>query len=228
MDMSTLIAEDLLLLLLDDNKGTTPSGTAVSTALGGAVLLELAVAGAVDAGKRSRWKQPKVHVVDAARVTDPLLERAVRTIAEKDRTAQSLVNKIGKGLKTELAERMVKRGLLDRHDTEVLGIHRTRFPALDTGHKNELKKAITTVLVRQVPPDDRAGALIALLSAVDRAHKTVDGSDVPGREIKKRAKKVAEGAWAADAVRDAVAAATTAITTATIAAAAAGTSNGGG
>jgi len=76
MDMSTLIAEDLLLLLLDDNKGTTPSGTAVSTALGGAVLLELALAGAVDAGKRSRWKQPKVHVVDAARVTDPLLARA--------------------------------------------------------------------------------------------------------------------------------------------------------
>lgn len=228
MDMSTLIAEDLLLLLLDDNKGTTPSATAVSTALGGAVLLELALAGAVDAGTRSRWKQPKVHVVDAARVTDPILGRAVRTIAEKDRTAQSLVNKIGKGLKTELAERMVKRGLLDRHDTEVLGIRRTRFPALDTSHKNELKKAITTVLVRQVPPDDRAGALIALLSAVDRAHKTVDGSDVPGREIKKRAKKVAEGAWAADAVRDAVAAATTAITTATIAAAAAGTSNGGG
>ena len=122
MTMSTLIAEDLLLLLLDNVKGTTPSGTAVSTVLGGAVLLELAVAGAVDVDKRSRWKQPKVHVVDTARVTDPILARAVRTIAEKDRTAQSLVNKIGKGLKTELAERMVKRGLLDRHDTEVLGI----------------------------------------------------------------------------------------------------------
>lgn len=219
MTMSTLIAEDLLLLLLDDVKGTTPSGTAVSTVLGGAVLLELAVAGAVDVDKRSRWKQPKVHVVDAARITDPLLARAVRTIAEKDRTAQSLVNKIGKELKTELAERMVKRGLLGREDTDVLGIRRTRFPALDAVHKNELKMSITAVLVHQDAPDERTGALIALLSAVDRAHKTVGSSDVPGREIKKRAKQVAKGTWAADAVRDAVNAATTAIT-ATIAAAA--------
>ncbi|NKY08650.1 GPP34 family phosphoprotein, partial [Cellulomonas hominis] len=41
-----LLAEDLLLLLLDDVRGSTPA-VPVDEALGGAVLAELALAGAV-------------------------------------------------------------------------------------------------------------------------------------------------------------------------------------
>jgi hypothetical protein len=100
MIMSTLVAEDLLLLLLDDRKGTTPAGTAVDTVLGGAVLLELALIGAVSVEKNSggRWRKPTVHVIDAGRVIDPVLVGAMRTVAEKERTAQNLVGKLGKGL----------------------------------------------------------------------------------------------------------------------------------
>jgi hypothetical protein len=66
------------------------------------------------------------------------------------------------------------------------------------------------VLVQGNPPDPRTGALVALLHAVDRAHKTVPHEGLSDRAVKKRAKEVADGQWAAKAVKDAIAAATAA------------------
>ena len=60
-------------------------------------------------------------------------------------------------------------------------------------------------------PDQRTGALIALLSAIDKAHKVVDHEGMSSRDVRKRAKQISEGAWAAKAVRDAIAASTAAI-----------------
>jgi hypothetical protein len=226
--MRPLIAEDLLLLLLDDAKGTTPTSTAIGTVLGGAVLLELALDGAVQIdGQRSRWKPRKVRVADASRATDPVLISALQTIAQKQRSAQNLVDRLGKGQKTALGDRMAKRGLLERRDTTALGlITQKRWIVRDQTRKHDLRQQIISVLVDQNPPDDRTGALIALLSSVDRAHRLVGDTGVPNRELKKRAKRIAEGAWAAEAVRDAVAATTTAVTAATIAAVAASSSGG--
>ncbi len=70
--MGTLIAEDLLLLPLDDEKGTT----SVPTVLGGAVLMELALIGAMTTGdKPNRWTEAKVRVDDRAAAADPVLRR---------------------------------------------------------------------------------------------------------------------------------------------------------
>jgi hypothetical protein len=68
---------------------------------------------------------------------------------------------------------------------------------------------------------------VALLAAVDQAHRQVDRGTLPAREVKRRAKEVAEGAWAADAVRDAVLAAQAATTAAVVAATSAAASSGG-
>ena len=70
-------------------------------------------------------------------------------------------------------------------------------------------------------------ALVALLAAIDRAHKVVDHEGLSSREVRRRAKQIAEGAWAAKAVRDAIAAATAATAGAVAATAgAAATSSG--
>lgn len=221
--MNTLIAEDLLLLLLDDEKGTTPATTSVPTVLGGAVLMELAVIGAVDIGEKpNRWTAAKVTVVDASPATDPILRRAVDIIAEKPRSAANLVNKLGKGLKDELGLRLAKQGRVERRRGRVLGMFpQTTWPAVNRGHKLDLRRDLTAVLVGGNPPGDRIGGLIGLLSTVDRAHKTVDPGGVPPRELKKRAKEIAKGDWATKAVGDAIAAATTAVTAAVVASGAA-------
>jgi hypothetical protein len=56
-------------------------------------------------------------------------------------------------------------------------------------------------------PDERTAALIALLWAFDQAHKAVAGNHAStNRQLKGRAKEIAEGQWPAKAVKDAVAA----------------------
>ncbi|RMI08729.1 GOLPH3/VPS74 family protein [Cellulomonas triticagri] len=210
--MTTLIAEDLLLLLLDDEKGT-PTSSSLDTALGGALLLELALAGAVHVRERtSVWSSAKVVVDPGASVADPVLAEALRRVAERERAASDLVNRLGKGARDALGDRLVERGLLVRQEDRVLGLFpRTRWLAADTAHEAEVRRALTAVLVQGLQPDARTGALVALLSSVDKAPSAVDLGGVPAREVRRRAKEVAEGSWAAKAVQDAVAAAMAAV-----------------
>jgi Golgi phosphoprotein 3 GPP34 len=206
----TLIAEDLLLLLLDDQSGK-PKTQQLDIALGGAVLVELAVEGMVEVAEAtSVWRSAKVWPVEGARPGDPVLAAAWATVGEKERTAQSLVERLGKGLSARLCGRLAERGILERRDDKVLGVFpRTRWPARDSSsHEGAVRRALATVLVQGQEPDPRTGALVALLHAVDRTHKTVPHEGLADREVKKRAKEVADGQWAAKAVKDAISAAT--------------------
>ena len=222
-----LIAEDLLLLLLDDESGA-PQSSYLRPGLGGAVLVEFALSEHVTIEKRSRWRTATVAV--AAQVPapqDPLLADALTTIAEKPRSAQDLVDRLDKDLHDTLCERLVQRGILERRESRVLGIFpRHRWPARDVTHEEQVRRSIAAVLVDAQEPDTRTAALIALLSALDRAHKTIDRGEASAREIRRRATAIADGNWAAQGVRDAIQAATAAMTAviATSAAAAASTS----
>ena len=92
-----LIAEDLLLLLLDDVKGTMPS-TQHQPLLGGALMIELALGGHVEVGEKHRlWRTTPVYAAAGAAPDDPELQRAVEVVAEKERSAHDLVGRIGKG-----------------------------------------------------------------------------------------------------------------------------------
>ena len=210
----TLIAEDVLLLLLDDTKGTVSPWGNTDAVLGGAVLAELALLRlvAVDE-KKSIWRGAKVHATGAAPADlAPVLTRALATISEKDRSASTLVTKLGKGLVDRLAAGLAERRILERRDGKRLGLlPRTTWPVADTTRDSQLRRAITVCLVDGGRPDERTAALIALLWAVDEAHKMVTGSHAATRrQLKKRAKEIAEGQWAAKAVKDAVAAAASA------------------
>jgi hypothetical protein len=201
----TLIAEDLLLLLLDPESGKVSGSDSAEAALGGAVLAELAILGAVKVEERtSRWKAPKVSIAGAL-PSDRVLADALDVIAEKERTAQSLVGRLGKGLVKTLGDRLADRGILERRESRLVGmLPRTRWPAVDSTHAAEVRATLTSVLVQAATPDDRMGALVAVLAAIDRAHKVVDRGGMSRREVKKRAKEVADGEWAAKGVRDAI------------------------
>ena len=227
--MTTLIAEDVLLLLLDDEKGTLAHADKVRPLLGGAVLIELALAERIEvAEKTSMWGTAKVALLDRPPLDDPLLKRAMDSIGEKPRSAQDLVNRIGKGAKEELLERLQRRGLVKPVSGRILGLFpRTTWPAADRTHEAAVRSLLQGALVQGLTPDERTSALIALLSSIDHSHKVVDRADLPAREVKKRAKEIADGAWAAKAVKDAVAAAQAA-TTAAIVATTAATAGGSG
>lgn len=207
--MTTLIAEDLLLLLLDDDKGTLAHSAEIQPLLGGALLLELALAERIEvAEKTGRWREAKVAVRVGTPLEEPLLARATTIVEEKPRSAQDLVDRLGKGTKDVLLERLAERGLVRPVKDKVWGLFpRTTWPATDRTHEEAVRGRLQSALVDGLSPDTRTSALISLLSAVDQAHKVVDRGDLPAKEIKRRAKEIADGAWAAKAVKDAVEAA---------------------
>jgi hypothetical protein len=226
--MGTLIAEDLLLLLLDDEKGTVAGTSHLPTVLGGALLVELALAGAVTVPEKPGvWRSAKVRVQPGVTPDDELLRRALAVVAEKERSAQDLVNRLGKGARDDLTARLEQRGVLERRTDRVLGLFpRTRWPALDSAHEAEVRRALAATLVQGVDPEPRTAALVALLSAIDRAHKVVDRDGLPAGQVRKRAKRIAQGDWAAKAVRDAIVASTAAVTAAVAASTAGATAAG--
>lgn len=224
----TLLAEDVLLLVLDDETGArTLDGTRTDLVMGGALLLDLALAGRVELTRDGPWwAREQVGVVDAAPLADPLLDEALATVAARPRSSQDLVARLGKGVRARLLERLESRGVIERRSDTVLGLFpRTRWPATDSRPEQAVRDRLHEVLVVGVTPDERSGALVALLLAVDKAHSVLPGLDSRERRaVKTRAQTVAEGAWAADAVRSAVQAMQAAVMAGTMAATTAATS----
>ena len=199
-----LIAEDLLLLVLDDEKGTLTSSW-VQQALGGAILTELAMAGSVEVVPKSGFTPAKASVVPGRRPEEPILAAAYDSLAAKPIAAKTAVTNLGKGLHEALAARLCDRNILKRRDDKILGIFpRTTWPAADSTHEDGVRRQLTAVLVQGTTPDATTGPLIALLSSIDLAHKVVDTRDVGAGEVKKRAKQIARGDWAAKGVKDAI------------------------
>ena len=206
----TLIAEDLLLLLLDDQSGKPNTGH-LDLALGGAVLVDLALEGLVEvASHGSLLGSAKLRRAPGAMAGDRILAGALAAVAE-NKPAQKLVAKVGKGLLDPLAERQRRRGVLDRREEKVLGlVTRTRWPSRDPSRKEAIRRGLVVILVQGGRADARSAALIGLLLAVHRLHRTVSHPDASARSVKKRAKEVAEESWASPTIKDAVAVATAA------------------
>lgn len=227
--MTPLIAEDLLLLLLDDESGKLTNATYLATGIGGALLVELALAGNVEVVKGTgHWARAKVFPTDAARPSDPVLLEAMDVVAQKERTAQDLVDRLGRKRRDQLLGRLRERGVIEEREDRVLGlIPRRRWPTVDGTHEADVRRRLADVLLRGTTPDERTAALVGLLSALDVVHRVVDREGRPAREIKERAKEIADGDWAAKAVRDAVAAAQAAVAAAVIAASTTTTASSG-
>ena len=218
-----LIAEDLVLLLVDDATGKpVTDGTKLDHAVAGAVLLELALQGRVDvAGADEEVRKGRLVVRDQSPTGNAILDDALALIADKrGKKPDSVIGPLSKGLRNRLLGGLADRGILRREDGRILGIFpTTKWPAADSHHENSLRSRLHDILVIGMTPDDRAGALVSLLSAIDVVPKIVESSDK--RAVKRRAKEIAQGAWAADAVRraiEAVNAATVAMIAATSAA----------
>ncbi|MGH8868783.1 MAG: GOLPH3/VPS74 family protein [Actinomycetes bacterium] len=221
-----LIAEDLLLLVTDDATGKPIVGsTELEHALAGGVLLELAMSGRVDVEKGKAFgRGDRIVVVDGSRTGDSVLDDALSRIGAKPwRKPASVVRALRKGLRTRLYERLADHGILRMEQGRVLGLFpRTRWPAVDSAPERQLRQALHDVLVVGVEPQPRIGAIVSLLYAI-KAVPRVFGSRENNTVVMARAKAIAEGAWAAAAVRQAV----EAVNAATLAAVAAAVTTSG-
>jgi Golgi phosphoprotein 3 (GPP34) len=205
-----LIAEDLLLLLTNDETGKLAvSPGPVDVALGGALLVELTLMRRVDlAGPSEQARTGRLIVRDATATADPLLDEALATVGGKQgKKPQNVVTALGKGVRVRLYDRLAGRGLLRAESGKALGIFpRHTWPALDVTHEEAVRADLLTAVRNAMTADPRTGALISLLLALN-AVPIAAGRAAAGlskREMNASAKRIAEGDWASGAVRHAI------------------------
>jgi hypothetical protein len=215
------LAEDLVLLLLDPRTGrAVVDSTSLDRAIGGALLLDLSTRERITAdggGARAR-----LSVVDAAPTGDPLLDTALARL-DKPLRAQKAVERLARGTRTPVLERLADQALVRHERNRLLGI--LPISTWTPGHAaQELRGRVAAVLRDGAQPDQHLALLISLVHAVKAEHKIVDG---PRRQLRARAAEVADGEWAGQAVRKAVQAVQTSVMAAVAASTAAASTSSG-
>jgi hypothetical protein len=217
----TSLVEELLLLAYDDDTGRDRSGGFLELGLGGAIVLELTMAGCLDVADK------KVRVLDPAPLGDALLDGRLAAIAaDKPRSPKAVVERASKGLKRTVLETMVANGVLRHERDTALGI----FPYHRYLPSNPAAEADARArLVAAVDAGEAADARTAALAALVYAMKLerVAFPDRKARPTRKALKAIAEGSWAGEATRKAVDAAQAAVMSAVMAATAAATAANG-
>jgi len=213
-----LIAEDIVLLVTDDETGKKAStSTGLDAALAGALLIELAIRERVELEGKGR--KAKVVVRDGTPTGEPLLDDALtRLSGSAPVTPTTAVNRLSKKVQSRVHDSLAERGILRREEGRVLGIFPvTRWPAADSAHEAALRAQLHDALVVGVDPAPDVAATICLLRAGDLLNAAVDKAD---RSVaKKRAKEIESVTWASDGVRQVVEAANAAVMVVVMAAA---------
>ncbi|MDN5858582.1 MAG: GPP34 family phosphoprotein [Pseudonocardia sp.] len=211
----TTFAEDIALLLVDPGTGKpVVDGTAFDRVVGGALLLDLAVAerlAVTGSGAKARI------AATGGPTGDPLLDTALDRLGSRDRRAAAAVEKLSSKLRAATFARLVDAGILIAEKGRALAvIPTTTWRFTDPRPRQRLQSGIAAVLTGKADPDERQAGLISLLYAVQAEHKIVDG---PRKALRARAREVANGEWAGSAVTQAVQAVQATIMTAVVASA---------
>lgn len=194
------LAEEVLLIALDDKRGDDRSSWGIDSGLAGAVLLDLAERGCIgdDAGR--------LTAADCEPLDDPLLAETLELVRAEPDDAKGWVAKLPKRLeplRQRVADGLVERGILEHERRRVLGLFpANRHPEVDPEPERELRERLRTVLEGEREASPREALLISLLEP----HGLATGL-VPKERRKQageRAKAITDGGSVSSAVGDAV------------------------
>jgi hypothetical protein len=204
-----LIAEEFVLLCLDDTSGTSTFGVVYEPALGGALLGELALRERVGVRPGDRPERPVLAVTDGSPTDDPVLDETLEHLLRHEgTTVYDVVNAFKPppfvtGLRERLLARLAEAGVLRREQGRLLRIFpRTTWPTNDPGPEEEVQRRLERALLGGETPSERTVALIGLLRASAQLQRVVPSED--HKALEARAAALGEGDWAAGAVKQAV------------------------
>jgi hypothetical protein len=209
--------EEILLLALDDEKGTTATGAMFAHAMGGAILAELVVCGAV---QLSPDKKKTATALPTVRVDDPILGEALALIAaaKKPKSARDWVLKFAglKDLKHRSARQLVAKGVLrEEEGTVLLVFKRALYPEVDGGPERRLIARLERAIFTETADLDQGTlVIIALARATKLLPRVIDKERLKTR--KERLKQLTSGQVVGQATAEAVAAIQAAIMVATM------------
>jgi hypothetical protein len=201
------IADELLLLAYSDEGSAEIGQYQLDLGLGGALLLELALA------ERFDVRDGRIVVVDPSPLGDPVLDDALTRVAgdKKDHKVRDWVQKLSENLRERLLDDLVATGVLTREKDRVLGIFpRTRYPAAHgvvAPAEEDARYRLQAALDGADPVPPRTAALAALVQNVGLSGKVF--KDRPAKRVKERITAMTEASltddrWASDGVRKAI------------------------
>lgn len=211
------LPEEIMLLALHDEKGTTGLESMYQYAIGGAALAELLMRERIRIDT-SRKKQ--VGVINAKPLGDPLLDECLTKLVEarKPAAAQTWVSRFAgvKNLKHLLAERLCDRGILRADkDKVMLLFSRRTYPEIDPEPEQALVERLRqAIFTENNHLDPRTVVLVALANSASLLNNVFDKKDLKAR--KDRIARVVEGDAMAEATKEAIEAVQAAIMVAVI------------
>lgn len=222
---SMSLAEEFTLLAYADDGTPLTDGMHLDNGLGGALLLELALAERVDVVNK------RVVVLNRGHLGDPLLDEALDRIAGEDKSRKPgyWVSKFAKDTRPKVLQKLVADGVLTQAKDRVLGVFpRTRYPSAQGAEppvETEARQRMRAAVLGDGPAEPHTGALCALVAATDLDRKIF--TDLDRKRVKARLKEISKGAWAATAVQATIEEIEAAILIAIVAATTAGAQGGG-
>lgn len=213
--MSILLHEQLLLIALDDEKGTI-GRPYVDIALAGAVLVDLL------RGGRIATVDSEVRAVPHAATVGGVLDDAAAVIAGEPRVhdlrwwVKGLRGRL-KPFVPRLAARLVQDGVLAAEQHKVLGLFpSTRLPERDHASEAEVDERLRQTLLGESPPDEDSAVLAGLVGAANLVGSVVEDR-TRRKEAERRAEELGRGLGVGTAVEEAIAAARAEVMAAVIA-----------
>ncbi|MEU9075179.1 GPP34 family phosphoprotein [Kitasatospora sp. NPDC004745] len=202
--MHVTLAEELMLLSLDDESGVAKDGSSAGWAVAGGLLADLALAG------RIAVEEGRITVTDPTPTGEPLLDERLERLAEwVGRKAPGKAKATDWLTKDHLTavratvQRLCERGLVVEERHRVLGLFPVRrYPEADGSVERELRARLADVIRHHVTPDVRTATLIALLHSA-RLHGLAF-PDLPRKRVEPRFAEIAAGDWAGDSVGQAI------------------------
>lgn len=199
--MDLLLAEQTLLIALDDAKGRDTAQWAGEAGLAAALLLDLGQSDLLRADGKV------LAAVDGVMPAHPVLRDAYDLVrASPRRSAKGWVDRLPRELKPlrdRLARGLVECGILSEQHSRMLGLFpTTRFPEVDPGPERELRQRLADVLVGGRMPSDEEALLVGLLEPLGLIDRAVPGH--ARRAARRKAKEIGAPGLAGTAVRDVV------------------------
>ncbi|MCF7911382.1 MAG: GPP34 family phosphoprotein [Candidatus Cloacimonetes bacterium] len=159
------IAEEFLLLSLDDEKGVVCNQPFMGLEFGlaGAVLMELALMG------RLRVDEKKLEVLADSATGNQIFDDALAMISSQQAVedAKYWVWKLGihiQEIKEYFISHLIELGILEKKEQNILWIYRRKcYPMLDDKVEREDKERIRKIVLDGVEPEPRDIILISLM-----------------------------------------------------------------
>lgn len=194
-DEQLFLHEEVLLLALQDKKGTVAFGTMCEQVLGGAILAELLLQGKVVL--EPSGKKQVVVLADGEFLGDPLLDECLAMIddSKKVLAPQAWVTRFSsiKELKHRTARTLCRRGVLREDEEQILLIFsRKVYPEVNPLAEREIIERLRQAILTDTHDlDSRTIVLIALANGAGLLAAAFDRRELKSR--KSRIKMIGEG-----------------------------------